>query len=63
MKGKSKTGKKEQRKKGVIEEDRRQKIKDRLTLVRKEAKAAKQNKTRKSVESGSVLDRFIRKDT
>ena len=63
MKGKSKTGKKEQRKKGVIEEDRRQKIKDRLTLVRKEQKAAKQNKTRKSVESGSVLDRFIRKDT
>ena len=62
MKGKSRTGKFEQRKKGVLEEDRRAQLKERLKLKQQEDRQKLQNESR-TLLSGNVLDRFKRKDT
>jgi hypothetical protein len=51
MKGKSKTGKKEQRKRGVQEEHKRETIREIMDLKEKEKKLHK-----KSFESKNVLD-------
>jgi hypothetical protein len=57
MKGKSKTGKKEQRKRGVQEEHKRETIREIMDLKEKEKKLHK-----KSFESKNVLDRFKKKE-
>ena len=62
MKGKSKTGKYEQRKKGVIEEDRQAQLQERMKQKQQEDRQKLKNESR-ILSSGNVLDRFKRKDT
>ena len=62
MKGKSKTGKYEQRKRGVIEEDRRTQLQEKMKQKQIEDRQKLKNKSR-DISSGNVLDRFKRKDT
>ena len=62
MKGKSKTGKYEQRKRGVIEEDRRAQLQEKMKQKQIEDRQKLKNKSR-DISSGNVLDRFKRKDT
>lgn len=57
MKGRSKTGKKEQRKRGVQEVHKRKTIKEIMELKEKE-----KQKHKKSFVSKNVLDRFKKKE-